>query len=323
MFLLYAGSSSSLVNPEGVLNFIEISLNLSSLSLASIRIDLLSTNLMSCSEFNFSSSFIIGLWNSKVSFSVIPSFTTTCFSKEESSLFNSRISEINSSGSEIKFSSSSKLTTFLSVSTIVWTSTSSDLKCSKSNDSSSSRDSVCWILSFIISKSLEVLLAISSESSSLIVTGAFTFFVSNPVAITVILTAPSNEASLPIPSIIFTSLPAAFCIWFLIISNSEILISSSPSPETIFNNTCWAPVISLSFKSGESNASVTASIALFSPLAIAWPISAVPLFSNTFLASFRSILTTMCWEITSAIPFVAVFKTSFALPNAWVNVKSP
>jgi len=55
----------------------------------------------------------------------------------------------------------------------------------------------------------------------------------------------------------------------------------------------------------------------------ACPITAVPLFSNTFLASLRSILTNKCCEITSAIPLVAVFKTSFAFANADVKVKSP
>ena len=130
------------------------------------------------------------------------------------------------------------------------------------------------------------------------------------------LTDPSNVGSFPIPSIILTSRPAACCILFLIMFNSEILISSSSTPETIFNNTCSAPVISLSFKSGESKACETASIALFSPEAIACPITAVPLFSRTFLASFKSMFTFKCCDITSAIPFVAVFNTSFAFPNA-------
>ena len=72
---------------------------------------------------------------------------------------------------------------------------------------------------------------------------------------------------MPTPSIIFTSFPAACCILLLILFNTDILISSSPGPVTIFNNTCSAPNISLSLSKGESNAPSTASIARFSPLA--------------------------------------------------------
>ena len=103
----------------------------------------------------------------------------------------------------------------------------------------------------------------------MIVLGSLTFLVSKPVAITVTLTALPKSASKPIPSIIFTSRPAACWILLLIVLNSDILISSSPTPETIFNKTCSAPVISLSFNKGESKASLTASIALFSPVASA------------------------------------------------------
>ena len=130
--------------------------------------------------------------------------------------------------------------------------------------------------------------------SKVTVTSSFITFTLNPVAITVTHTSPFKSGSIPIPSIIFTSQPAASCIFFLISASSIILISSSPAPVTIFNNTCLAPFILLSFKSGESNAPFTASIALFSPDAVACPITAVPLFSNTLLASFRSMLTNKC-----------------------------
>ena len=161
------------------------------------------------------------------------------------------------------------------------------------------------------------------ESESWIFTGSFSIFCSKPVAITVTLIEDFSSSSIPIPSIIFTSFPAASWILLLILLSSDIFISSSPEPVTIFNKTCSAPKISLSLRRGESRAPSTASIALFSPLDSACPITAVPLFWSTLLASFKSILTRRCWEITSAIPLVAVFNTSLALANAWLNVKSP
>ena len=51
--------------------------------------------------------------------------------------------------------------------------------------------------------------------------------------------------------------------------------------------------------------------------------TAVPLFANTFLASFKSIFTFRCCDITSAIPLVAVLRTSLAFPKACVKVRSP
>ena len=64
------------------------------------------------------------------------------------------------------------------------------------------------------------------------------FFSLKPVAITVTLTKGPNSLLIPIPSIIFTFFPAASCIQFLILNNSDIFISSSPSPVTIFKRTC-------------------------------------------------------------------------------------
>ena len=63
----------------------------------------------------------------------------------------------------------------------------------------------------------------------------------------------------------------------------------SSAPETINNSTFLLPSILLSFKRGESNALITASLALLDPLAVEDPIMAVPLFDNTVFASFKSI----------------------------------
>ena len=76
-------------------------------------------------------------------------------------------------------------------------------------------------------------------------------------------------------------------MWSLISPISSIVISLVP--ETISNNTFLAPEILLSFKRGESKAEIIASLALFSPDAIAEPIIAVPLLAKTVLASFKSI----------------------------------
>ena len=63
----------------------------------------------------------------------------------------------------------------------------------------------------------------------------------------------------------------------------------SSFPETINNSTFFAPVIRLSFKSGESSAFVIASFALLVPDDEAAPIIAVPLLLSTVFASFKSI----------------------------------
>jgi len=44
---------------------------------------------------------------------------------------------------------------------------------------------------------------------------------------------------------------------------------------------------------------------------------------NNASASFKSIFTNRCCEITSAIPLVAVFNTSFAFAKALLKVRSP
>ena len=81
-------------------------------------------------------------------------------------------------------------------------------------------------------------------------------------------------------------LPVSFCIYSLISPISSIVISSAP--ETISNSTFLLPSILLSFNSGESNAFITASLALLDPLAVEDPIIAVPLLDRTVFASFKS-----------------------------------
>ena len=73
--------------------------------------------------------------------------------------------------------------------------------------SSSSRYNVCCVLEFLFILSLDELL--KSLESKLNVLGSLTVLVSKPVAITVTLTALPKSGSIPIPSIILTSLPAA------------------------------------------------------------------------------------------------------------------
>ena len=60
-------------------------------------------------------------------------------------------------------------------------------------------------------------------------------------------------------------------------------------PETINNNTFFAPVILLSFNKGESNAFTIALFALVVPSSLAEPMIAVPLLESTVLASCKSI----------------------------------
>ena len=110
-----------------------------------------------------------------------------------------------------------------------------------------------------------------------------------PVAITNTLMSSPSESSTPIPKIISAIFPASFWIWSLMIPISSMVTSWSPL--LIRRSTFFAPVILLSFKSGESRAFFTASCALFSPEAIPSDISAVPLFCKTDLASRKSIFT--------------------------------
>ncbi|MCY1244515.1 hypothetical protein D9M72_575940 [compost metagenome] len=98
--------------------------------------------------------------------------------------------------------------------------------------------------------------------------------------------SPSVSSS-PTPMMMLALKPASAWIWSLISPISSIVISLVP--ETISNNTFLAPVILLSFNKGESNAETIASLARFSPIAVAEPIIAVPLFDNTVFASFKSI----------------------------------
>ena len=63
---------------------------------------------------------------------------------------------------------------------------------------------------------------------------------------------------------------------------------TSDLPETINNNTFFAPSILLSFNKGESNALVMAFCALFEPVAVEEPIIAVPLLDKTVFASRKS-----------------------------------
>ena len=85
----------------------------------------------------------------------------------------------------------------------------------------------------------------------------------------------------------FAPWPASRWICSLIIPISSI-VTSSP-PETTSNRTFFAPMILLSFKSGESSAFATASSPRFGPEEVADPMIAVPLSANTVLASLRSI----------------------------------
>ena len=108
-----------------------------------------------------------------------------------------------------------------------------------------------------------------------------------PVAITVTEILFPKSISSPTPIIIFALLPVSFWICSFISPISSIVISSDP--DTINSKTFLLPSILLSFNKGESNAFITASFALFDPLAIEEPIIAVPLLDNTVFASFKSI----------------------------------
>ena len=121
-------------------------------------------------------------------------------------------------------------------------------------------------------------------------------------------------SSSPTPIIISTSPPDSFCICVLISPISSKVISSLPDISN--NKTLSAPLIVFKFNNGESSAFLIAFIALFSPLALAEPIIAVPLFLSTVLASFKSIFTCALTVITSEIPFAATVNTSsdFAKP---------
>ena len=63
---------------------------------------------------------------------------------------------------------------------------------------------------------------------------------------------------------------------------------TSSRPETTSSSTFFAPMILLSFSSGESRALATASSPRLDPVAVADPMIAVPLSANTVLASLRS-----------------------------------
>ena len=77
-------------------------------------------------------------------------------------------------------------------------------------------------------------------------------------------------------------------------------------PNVMFSKTKLAPVMSLSFKSGLSSASLTAFCARPCPEALPDPMIARPLSRMTVLTSFMSTLISPVNVMTSAMPLAAV-----------------
>ena len=99
--------------------------------------------------------------------------------------------------------------------------------------------------------------------------------------------ASPRSLSSPIPIIILASKPAS--VWMKSLISPISSNVTSLVPETINNNTFFAPVILLSFNKGESNALTIALLALEVPSSLAEPIMAVPLLERTVFASCKSI----------------------------------
>ena len=113
-------------------------------------------------------------------------------------------------------------------------------------------------------------------------------FPSKPVAIKVMPIFSPKVSSYPLPMITSLCSPVRSLKILLMVSNSSMLHSKSPSALLIFNKIHLAPLISLSFNNGEFKASSMALCALCSPSTSALPKIATPPFFITVHTSAKS-----------------------------------
>ena len=132
------------------------------------------------------------------------------------------------------------------------------------------------------------------------------------MAITVIWISSPKLSSVTTPNIIFAS--GSTLRWT---SSAAVLASCNPKsgPPVIFIITPLAPSIEVS-NNGLCIASLAASSALFSPLALPIPICAIPVFNITVFTSAKSKLINPGTDIKSDIPWTPCLKISSAILNA-------